>query len=317
MDDPWRDPGRAALLTNLASGTNRRCGIAGVDDRAAAAGLRHFRIGKIDELDDVLRQCALAGFRLLIVNAGDGTVCRLLDIIRARDDFHEEPVLALLRGGTTNMIHGDVGWKGRPDAALGDVLRRVQTGRGRRCERHVLRVRGEGPDAVRHGFFFGTNAVVRAVLGTRRRFHGRNWTGAASEALSAGAMLWRLLRGRSDRDPVLSPVLVEISRRHGEWQQVSHILLMAMSLERMLLGLRPLRRGQRAGLTVLNTPDRRLIPWLWRLVRGRLESLESLSMRGEFSWILDGEIHEHRIPDGVLTLDVGDPVSFLVKDGRP
>lgn len=310
-----RDLSGAALVTNTASGANLRNGVVGIDERAAAAGLRHHRIDEIRALDAVLRECARADVRLIIVNAGDGTVCRVLDLIRDGGWFAQEPALALLRGGTTNMIHGDVGWRGRPESALNDMLARLRQGRCHYRERHVLEVRRAGPGMARHGFFFGTHAVVRAVLRTRARYHERAGTGTASELLSLAGMVWRLLRRRVEGDPVLSPIPLELSLNGGEWRQVTHILLMATSLQRMILGARPLARGQRAGVAALSWPDYRLLPWLWRLARGRTEELQRLSLRGEFSWILDGEIQKHRASDGILSVDAAGTVRFLVKGG--
>lgn len=312
----FRDLSATALVSNTASGANRRHGVEGVHARAAAAGLPHYRIDEIGALDDVLRKCARDDIRLIIVNAGDGTVCRLLDIVRAGGCFAREPVLALLRGGTTNMIHGDVGWKGRPASALQDLLSCLRGGNGVLRERHVLRVHQAGPDVTRHGFFFGTHALVRAILRTRARFHARAHTGTMIELLSATAMAWRLLRGRIERDPVLSPIPLEISRDDDEWRRVSHILLMAVSLRRMILGVRPLAPGQRAGLATLSWPDYRVVPWLWRVARGPLEALQKVSLRGRVDWILDGEIHAHQAADGVLSVEICEPARFLVKGGR-
>lgn len=312
MAESFRDLNRTVLVTNTASGANLRHGVPGVDERAAAAGLPHYRIDEIGALDEVLRECARRGTGLIIVNAGDGTVCRLLDIVRAGGWFRDEPVLALLRGGTTNMIHGDVGWKGRPETALTDLLSCLRDGRGTLRERHVLRVHQAGPDVTRHGFFFGTHALVRAVLRARARLHDRAFTGTMLELLSLAVVVWRLLRRRVDRDPLLSPVSLEISANGGEWRRVMHILLIAVSLRRMILGARPLARGQRAGTAVLNWPDYRLLPWLWRVARGPLEALQSVALRGELDWILDGEIHEHRAADGILSVDVCKPARFLV-----
>lgn len=315
VSEAYRDPGRTALVTNTASGANLRHGVEGVHNRAAAAGLRHYRIDEIGALDDVLGQCARDDVRLIIVNAGDGTVCRLLDIIRAGGCFAQEPVLALLRGGTTNMIHGDVGWKGRPEPALKTLLSCLQSGRGVVRERHVLRVYQSEQDVTRHGFFFGTHALVRAIVGARQRFHERAVTGTMAELLATAAIVWRLLRRRVERDPVLSPVSVEIARNGDEWRRVTHIFLMVVSLRRMILGARPLGPGQRAGLAALSWPDYRLVPWLWRIVRGPLEALETIAMRGELDWTLDGEIYQHSDADGILSVQVGDPARFLVKGG--
>lgn len=313
MADCPRDLSRAALVTNTASGRNRRRGVEDIHDRAAGAGLRHVRVDEIEALPDVLADLARRETQLIIVNAGDGTVCRLLDIVRAGGWRGEAPVLALLRGGTTNMIHDDVGWTGRPEAALAALLACLQDGRGVCRERHVLEAYQSGPDTIRRGFFFGTHAVVRAVLRTRTRVDAGKVIGGG-ELMTIAAMVWCLLRRRVDGHPVLSPVPVEVAHSDGVWRQAEQILLMATSLRKILLGIRPLRSGQRAGLAELSWPDYRLVPWLWRLVRGRLEALRSISLRGEFSWMLDGEIYQHRASDGVLSVTAGEPARFLVKD---
>lgn len=315
MRDPLRDPGRVALVSNTASGANRRRGVDGLHARAAAAGLRHYRIDTIESLDDVMRECA--DVDLLVLNAGDGTVCRVLDLIRGTGAPGSEPMLALLRGGTTNMIHKDVGWPGPPDRALAVLLERLGSGRWTSRERHPLRVRPQGRHAAHHGFFFGTNALVRAILRTRDRFHARGSDGTVSEFLSTTAVVWRLLRRRVENDPVLAPAEIEISCNGEPWRRLSHVLLMATSLRRVILGVHPLARGQRAGLAELHWPGYRLLPWLWRLARGRLEALHTLSLRGEIDWILDGEVYRHRPADGVLSVDTAAPARFLVEGTGP
>lgn len=312
MAEPWSDLRRVALISNTASGANRRLGLDAVRGRAAAAGLPHYAVDAIDELDGVLEQCARSGVRLLIVNAGDGTVCRLLDLLRGDSGLADEPAFALLRGGTTNMIHRDVGWKGAPDAALAEVLGSLARGRYTRRERHVLRVRQASTGLTRHGFFFATHAVVRAILRTRAGLQGRITHGALPELLSTAGMVWRLLRRRVEDDPVLSPVPLEIACNGEPWRRINHILLMATSLRRMILGVRPLPAGQPAGLAGLEWPGYRLLPWLRRFTGGRLEALESVSLRGELDWILDGEVYRHGAADGTLSLDVARPARFVV-----
>lgn len=307
------DISRACLISNADSGANLKYGLDRVEREAAAAGLRHRRVNSIDMLSEVLKDCAHRGDRLIVVNAGDGTVCRLLEHIRNDRLFPEEPMLALLRGGTTNMIHNDVGIPGRPEAALRRLSAWIARG-GVACrERRVMRITSTIRPQPRYGFFLGTNAAVRAILLTRARLHQRVSTGRLSESLSIGAMIWRLLRRRIDQDPVLSPVPLELCRDGDSWRQSDHILLIAMSVHTAILGIRPLKHGQDAAVAVLDWPDYRLFPWLRRFLTGRLEAFQTLSLRGQFSWVLDGEIHEHDIADGVLTIEATHPVRFLVR----
>lgn len=307
---------RALLISNTASGHNRKHGIRGVENVAAEVGLRHHCFDDISTLTDVLKHCAQREDQLVIVNAGDGTVCQVLQNIRERKLFVHEPTLALLRGGTTNMIHNDVGSPGRPEAALRTLLRCLDRRDYRQEKRHILHVRQSSLRTSRYGFFLGTHAAVKAILRTRQRLHTRISTGRLSELLSVIAMIWHLLQRRVDSDPLLSPAPLEFSRNGGPWQQELQILLLVMTVKTAILGIRPLMRSQRAGLAILNWPGYRLFPWLSRFARGNLQEFDSISLRGEFDWILDGEVYEHRKNDGTLTIDVASPVRFLVKGSK-
>lgn len=302
---------RACLISNTDSGANVKRGLDKVARVASASGLRHRTIDDIDKLDAVLRECAENGDGLIIVNGGDGTVRRVLEHVRNSGLFPAEPALALLRGGTTNMIHKDLGIPGRPEAAL----RRLLAVRDRNAftvrRRHVLRIAGPAYAEPMYGFFLGTNAVLKGILRTRARLHQVS-VGWPSELLSIGGMAWRLFRRRVDRDPVLAPVGLEIRRDRETWQHTEHIMLLAMTVQTAILGVHPLRHGQRAGMALLSWPDYRLMPWLGRFLSGRLEAFESLSLRGGFGWILDGEVHEHHPADGALDIEVGNPASFMV-----
>lgn len=308
------DLSRAFLISNAGSGINLKHGLERVENASSAAGLRHQCVNDIETLTRTLRDSARRGERLIIINAGDGTVSRVLEAIRNGNFFPREPALALLRGGTTNMIHNDVGIPGRPEDALQKLLDCLDQGRYAYRKRHVLRVTDSSHHPPRYGFFLGTHAALKGILRAREQLHLHVSTGRWSELLSVGAMIWRLLRRRAHQDPVLSPIPLEISRDGGPWRQCAHILLLAMSVQTAILGVHPLRRGQRAGLAMLNWPDYRLMPWLWRFVSGGVEAFDTISLRGGFGWILDGETHEHRSADGVLTIEVDAPVSFLVPD---
>lgn len=288
-----------------------KLGVGGVEKVAEFRGLRHESVTGVENLADVLADLAREENPLIILNAGDGTVSRTLEICENLP-FSGTPVLGLLRGGTTNMIHSDVGFRGRPEEALQELVRCIETGSYSYQSRHMLRVRQASREPSHYGFFFGTHAVVRAILRTRAHFHKQVSTGRLSELLSVTAMIWRLSRGRVHTDPVLSPVSLDLSLDGDTWRGVTHILLLATSLHKVVPGIHPLKKNQQAGFAMLNWPGYRLMPWLWRFVRGNLDELTRIALRGEFRWVLDGEIHEHGPADGVLEVDVASPVRFLV-----
>lgn len=302
----------ALLISNPSSGANKKQGLARVEAVANAAAVLHRRIDNMDVLDNVLAESARRGDRFLIINAGDGTVCRVLQFIREKVLFERPPTLVLLRGGTTNMIHNDVGIPGKPDVALRTLLKGLARGDYIFSERHTLRITRDSSNVSCYGFFFATNAVTKAILRTREHFHGRGWTGSVSQLLSVSALAWRLIRHRVQGDPILAPVNLELRRNGGAWQRDNHILLIAISLKNAILGVRPLKYGQRAGLATLSWPEYRPLPWLWHFVQGRLEEFDAVSLRGRFDWILDGETYQHSVSDGALNVYVDEPARFLI-----
>ena len=154
---------RAALISHTASGYNRRHGIGRVAALAKQAQLPHFVVDNSADLPAALLRCATADIQLLIVNAGDGTVCEVLRLLRAQQIFAAQPVLALLKGGTTNMIHKDAGLAGRPGTALHRLINSLEQGPNLIHELSPLRIRCEARP-VQYGFFFATNAAVRSLI---------------------------------------------------------------------------------------------------------------------------------------------------------
>lgn len=305
----------AALISHTASGYNRRHGIDHVAALAEQARLPHFVVRNSADLPAALRRCGASEIRLLIVNAGDGTVCEVLRLLREEQLFPAQPVLALIKGGTTNMIHKGAGLAGNPGPALHKLINSLAQGRIVIHELSPLRICRESRP-VRYGFFFATNAAVRAILYARRHHHSNGRIGWTSELMSSLKMILRLARRRVERDPILSPVELEWRQGTDSWRRSSHVLLMATSLRQFILGLKPLRPPQKAGWTILEWPDYRLRRWLGDLFSARLNELKELSLRGTFDWILDGEVHAQRRQDPPLTIDIAAPVRFLVDDER-
>lgn len=312
MAEPSYDLKHTALISNLASEQNSKHGLKSIEALIHPIGLRHYRMETLDGLDDVIQECTQQQINLLIINAGDGTVSRILEAIRQTSPYQQEPTLALLHGGTTNMIHNDVGFPGNPANGLNKLLQNLNKYHYTITERYPLLVKRQNTERILHGFFLGTHAVLKGILRTRERFHQRNSKGTVSELISVITMLWRLMGHRVKHDPILSPISVQISYDEKNWQRISHILLMAVSLRKMILGIKPLRRGQHAGLAVLNAPDYRLGSLARKFLRGNADTLESIYLQGDFGWILDGEIHQHQTTDGVLSITTGKPVRFLV-----
>ncbi len=313
-----------AVISNPHSGRNRG-GLERIRAIAARAGVPHFETQSLDDLEAVLRDLARRGIEVLAVNGGDGTVRAVLTMIREPRGFSSEPAIAVLRGGTTNMIAGDVGLSGRPDLALkrlvetcrdgvpGDMLR----------ERQLLALRQTPDSPPIYGFFFGAAAIPRAIRQSRETFHTRGMTGALGSGLALGWALTRLLAGCAENDPILHPDTISYEADGQERQEVRAIVFLATGLHRLLLGLRPVEPGDALGMAMLTHPYRSILRSLPDFLgaraggpatylhdgyrRARVRCLKLLTGSG---YTLDGELFESD-PNVPLTLSASAGVRFL------
>lgn len=260
---------RLGILSNTNSGGNRK-GLDRVVAAARALELPHVLTRDVQEIEPALRQLAASGTRILVVNGGDGTIQAVLSALRRQPIFAEEPILAVLPGGTTNMIHRDVGARG--ESSL--VLRRLAHAGSNRTPggtvvRPVIELQSEDRGAPRYGFFFGAAALPRVICASRKALHPRGFSGPAGESLALAWTLWRLLAGRAARDPVLHPDSIGFALDGDAWQRKHFVFLLVTTLDRLLLGLRPVAPRGQLGVVGLTWPYRRLWRALPGLVAGR------------------------------------------------
>ncbi len=275
------------------------------------------------EIDDALRSFARAGVAVLAVHGGDGTVDAVLTRLRTRGIFAREPVLALIPGGTTNMTHADVGLGHAPVRALDHVaaacLDDIPEARVR-LRRPVRVTRSDGA-APFYGFFVAGAAIPRIIRRVRERLHSRGLTGRGGSAIALTWSIMRLLRGNVAQDPVLHPDPVVYAVDGGPWQETRAVVLLATTLERLLLGLRPAPPQGRLGVGALTVPYARLARRLPGFLRGGGDgelgadlgraAVESLHLRLASAYTVDGELFDPPA-DGAVTLTAAPPARFLV-----
>ena len=110
------------------------------------------------ELSAAAREIAARGSDLVILSGGDGTyMAGVTALARA---FGEErlPRIGLVPGGTVATVARNWGMAGEPADVLGRLLRAGEALHD--VPRPTLRVRGEGDEAERIGFIFGTGLVA-------------------------------------------------------------------------------------------------------------------------------------------------------------
>lgn len=275
------------------------------------------------EIGDALHSFARAGVEVLVIHGGDGTVDAVLTRLRTEAIFATEPVLAILPGGTTNMTHGDVGVHRSAKHALGDIAAACFDGLPTFGVRARRPIRVERPDANRpfYGFFVATAAIPRVIRATRARLHKRGLTGSTGELLALAGALPRLLTGRVRHDPILHPDHVRYALDDGDWRDGEAVVLLATSLKRLVLGMRPAPPGKRMGVTALMWPYRDLARRLPGFMRGRgngalgddLGRTTTGRLRLDLAddYTVDGELFAPPA-DGPITLTAAAEARFLV-----
>ncbi len=316
---------RLGVICNPESGENRR------------SGLREFRRllegeGRIPcrEVRDpaqaasALAEFARHGINLLAVNSGDGTVQAVLSEFLRLRPASELPLLALFHGGTTNMTHRDLGLPGKPLEALRRLLAwlRRGEGQGRIVGRPVLRV-DPGPAGTPHfGFFFGAAAVYRGIRFFQARIRRVGLRGNAAHLVVFGRFLWALLR-RSDE--LLSPATVRLAADGRDLGSRPAFLLLATTLDRLILGWRPFWGPGTAPLrlTLVQAPPVWIPDALPALLRGTSDprltpengywSLRACEVEVELDggYALDGELFPPPRGGHRIRLRSGGTVRFL------
>lgn len=273
-----------------------------------------------DELHAILEDFAQAGVDTLVVDGGDGTLDAVLTALRTDAPFAREPDIVLLRGGTTNMVHTDVGPKGKPWRALKRVLAARAAGIALTAkDRAPIVLRREGGPA-HYGFFFGAAAIPRAIRRSTAELHSRGLPGPLSDGLMLAHSVVRLLTGRIEADPVLRPDVVSYALDDGPWQMDRAVVVYATTLDRLLLGVRPAPPDSALGVAVVSWPMTgrlRLPAFLYgrgpdRPGRGvRRARPRRLRLYTPTDCTLDGELYPGD-PTTCLTLTPGAPVRFRV-----
>ncbi len=298
---------------------------AGREDRArfgaAIAGLPHAEPATRAELRNALRDFAARGVDLLAVQGGDGTLREVLTALPGAYGDAPPPEIAVLAAGKTNLAARVLGSAGMGEAALRRLLGAAERGTLRRRLLPVLEVSRPGLEgAPLRGILFGAAAFTEGKKLAEARLHRRGVHDAAAVVLALAGVALRAALDRGHRLRAGVPMAVapdDLPEREGR-----RFLLLATTLDRLMLGLRPFwgeGRGPVRWLDVL-APPRRLAAAAWAGARGRprpwMPAAGYLSGRAERlrvslggPFVLDGEVFEP--PPGGLLLSAPSRAAFV------
>lgn len=297
-----------SLIFNPAAAGNRRRGQALLSKLNAVAGVRMYVTESLDDLQRAADAIAGHGAGCLAIAGGDGTISHTLSAVRQR--LSVLPRIALLRGGSMNMVANSIGAGKDPVATVAAL---AGGGACREATRNTMCI------GDRLGFMFG--------LGLATNFLEAYYSGAYTGPRRAAAVVLQtvgstLLRGELSK---------RVFRRCRGTLQVcgraeirDWTVILAETIENLGLGFRPAYRAlnQDGKFHVLggDISPARFVGHLSYVYKGRpwpkpLNMLDEVASRMRFEslepflYTVDGELLQ---AEHSLDVNVVQPTRFLV-----
>jgi len=308
---------KLALLTNPLSGYNRRYG-GPVVALAKQEGITLVEAREPGEIATALQGLASEHPDILIVSGGDGTIAAVVSILRKQPIFEKEPILALLRGGSTNMIQNDAGLSGKPLSAFKRLLRIVREEIPESCIRNRSPLKIQRDDGFEeYGFFWSAGALPRVFKRAQTGYAQGGVRGSFGEFGALLKSLKTLLKGDPTNDDLLYPE--SIGWQANESSQKMFVFV--TTLDRLILGLNPGNSGDCLKLVALNYPYTRKNLFTYLRLLGnaktqtgksfKFETSQSLDFHEVGDWALDGEFFA-TAEDPALLITIAAPFRFLI-----
>jgi diacylglycerol kinase family enzyme len=316
---------RLGVLSNPGSRRNRR-GLGELRDLLdAAPNARHVVLETIGQVPEILAGFARDGVEVVAVAGGDGTVQAVLTEYYGRRSLPEVPKLAVVPRGTANMIAADAGLRRRGLEGLKRILSASAEELEAAClPRRILRVDNVLNAGPQCGMFFGGAGICRAIEAYRSKVHPMRLESDTAAAVTLAGLLGRWLLGRPRADDRIfygDPVTLRVDG--GAPVESSSLIILATTLERLILGSRPFWGGGTGALrfTEIAYPPERLLRYARRVLYGgenrhlpessyRSWSAQRVEVQMDCRFTLDGEFFEPT-PGLPLVLTAADEARFV------
>lgn len=267
------------------------------------------------DLGRVAKEFRAQGISTLAINGGDGTICRTLTAFIKEYSGSPLPQVALLRGGTINVLANNLRVRGAPEQVLYRLIEWHSSGQAFALRRlKSLEVEGN------YGFLFGTGAAAAFLKEYYKRKSGP--VGAAYWAFRVYASRFF---GSTLYDRVVRDQCLTIQSDRGPALPHSTCALFAATVAKMPLGY-PLFPGMRTQpncfQVVSFTFTARDAVWqlpvtMLKMQDGSTKGKLSLCCREldvsaaqPFDYTLDGELYVSRSPE--LQIRMGPDIEFVI-----
>ena len=317
---------KIGIITNPRSHRNKE----GLDsaNRAIAghADVHHAVLDTVLDIPGILRDFASREVTLLAISGGDGTVQATLTGLFDGRPFDALPTLAVFPGGRTNMIAADAGIRSRRGQGMSRLLELAGNADLPDCvtERRILRIDNVRGAGTQFGMFFGAAGICRAIQSCRRKLHPYGLNSNIASALTLAGSVVRLLAGRGGDDQICRGDDIGIALDNENMASHSCLLVLATTLDRLLLGSRPFWTKTPGSLhfSYISYPPKRLGLYVPRLLYGgprrnlpaesyfSQDATSSIRLKLDGPFTLDGEFFEAE-PDKEIVLSGDERANFL------
>jgi len=275
--------------------------------------------GDLDALDEVAARFHERGIDILCVNGGDGTIHKALTALKGVYGDAPLPQVALLPGGTMNIIANSVGARGKPADVLHHVVRAYHADQPlRTTPRSLLKITSEGLD-TQYGFLFG-NGIIAGFL--EAYYEGGQPTPAKAARVLAHGVMSTMVNGKYVKR-LLKPFRGTLTLDGKDWPEKEWTAVAVGTVEQLGLGFSPFRHViGNPGQMHVNGIGGSVIDLMWELPRtyrgaplarpgnhdGACRELVLQSETSQ-SFMIDGDFHRG---DREVTLAIADTIDFIL-----
>ncbi len=314
----------AALIVNPKSRRGGGRGLALAEALKSRNGAPVVVLDQFDGLPEKLRALASQGVDTLFISSGDGTIHAIQTELAERNPFPALPRLALLPHGTTNLTAGDLGFRGSStDRLVSLIVADPALPETALARRPTMRIANPRDKRVRHGMFLGAGAIARASNFCQGKLHAAGLRGewANFAALAFGVAEAAFKRG-NESEPISKPDPMRAEVDGRPFVVGDELLLLATTLDRLILGSRPFWGGKSAPIriTTVGYPPPSVPRWLLTLLYGGEErkvpascasvSGKSLTVETAAPFLLDGEFFDAPLHEP-LRIETGPEFTYI------
>jgi diacylglycerol kinase family enzyme len=269
----------------------------------------------LEHLHQVAHNFKASNIEILAINGGDGTISRTLTAFVQAYGSDPLPKIALLRGGTMNVLASNLSIRGSPERLLFNLVESYSAGRlSRTTLLQSLEVEGH------LGFLYADGLAYRVL----EEFY-QNKTNTLGVLFLVSRLIGSALVHGEMAKRLITHQNVQISAEGFGSRELSNCMIFASSIDRMPLGLRlfPHARtspGRFQFIGVTSHPDSLLFDLPKIIGRSELGEIDqrvsfcSPELRiisdKKYDYSLDGELYT-RENAGVTTIKAGPRFEFI------